>query len=86
MTTPITLDDLRRDVTDTLVDEFGVDRAAIDFTATYDEMGIDSLVVLELAMKIESKHRIKVTEQELSEAHTLDCVVELLGTKREVTA
>lgn len=86
MTTPITLDDLRRDVADTLVDEFGVARAAIDFTATYDEMGIDSLVVLELAMVIESKHRIKVTEQELSEAHTLDGVVELLGAKREVTA
>jgi acyl carrier protein len=76
--------DIHNRVEQILTTEFDVPSDKITFDAAYDEMGIDSLVVLELAMLLETELCLTITEREISESRSLDGLVRLLKSKYEV--
>lgn len=48
-----------------------------------DDLGVDSLMALEVMVSLEKRYEIKVTEQELRQISCLDNVYELLKAKRK---
>jgi acyl carrier protein len=49
----------------------------------FKELGIDSMMAIEIIAEIERRYRIKVPEQELEQVRDLDSVVALIATKVE---
>ncbi|GAA4462153.1 phosphopantetheine-binding protein [Phytohabitans houttuyneae] len=56
-----------------------VDRITPD--ATLDDLGLDSLDVVELAMAVEHEWGPKVTDDELLEAQRLDAIIDLIESR-----
>jgi len=50
----------------------------------FKDLGIDSMMAIEIIAEIERHYRIKVPEQELEQVRDLDSVVQLIATKVEV--
>jgi acyl carrier protein len=49
----------------------------------FKELGIDSMMAIEIIAEIERRYRIKVPEQELEQVRDLDSVVALIAPKVE---
>ena len=47
----------------------------------FKELGIDSMMAIEIIAEIERRYRIKVPEQELEQVRDLDSVVTLIAAK-----
>jgi acyl carrier protein len=58
------------------VDEVPDDKA-------FKDLGIDSMMAIEIVSEIERRYRIKVPEQELEQVRDLDSVVALVASKLE---
>ncbi len=57
----------------------GVDVAAISDSASYEQdLGLDSLSILEIAVDIESQFKIQATDEELAAIQTIDDTVNLV--------
>jgi acyl carrier protein len=68
--------DIRARVVDILVEDFGVPHDEISFTAPYDQLSFDSLMLLELALILKAESGVSLTEKEIGDAATLDGFVE----------
>jgi acyl carrier protein len=61
-----------------LISKFQLDVEEIDPSATLDELGLDSLDLVELALIIEKEFGARVSDDELAETQRLDAIVELV--------
>ncbi|MBJ7289690.1 phosphopantetheine-binding protein [Williamsia sp.] len=69
--------DIRTRVVEVLVDDFGVPRDEISFTAPYDQLSFDSLMLLELALILKAESGVALSEKEIGDAATLDGFVDV---------
>lgn len=57
----------------------GIDAAAISDSASYEQdLGLDSLSILEIAVNVESQFKIHATDEELSAIRTVEDTVNLV--------
>ena len=63
----------------------GVDSAGISDSASYiDDLGLDSLAILEIAVAVESQFKFQATDEELSSIRTVEDTITLV--KRRLLA
>jgi acyl carrier protein len=64
-----------------LVDKFGVAEAEISPTATFSDLDLDSLDLVEFALAAEEELGVRITDEEAEQLDTLDDTVKLLEEK-----
>jgi len=70
-----------------IVDQLGVEATSLVPEASLlDDLGADSLDVVELVMAIEEEFNIEVPDDDVENIRTVRDVVEYIGTKGEATA
>ena len=75
-------EDIFKRVKQVLVDTFEVDGEAIQPGAhLYEDLDLDSLDAIDLAVKLKSETGIKLTEQEMKAIRTVDDVVAVVADK-----
>ena len=66
-----------------LVDAIGVDEALVKPEATLKEdLGIDSLSAVELALELESVFDVRIEDEELLKLVTVNDIIEILSAKQ----
>ncbi len=71
-------------VKDIIVDELMVDEADVTLEANIkDDLGADSLAVVDLAMSLEDEFGIEIPDNELESVKTVGDVVKLIESKNE---
>ena len=63
-------------VADIVAQNLNIERASIVGNATLENLGADSLNVIEIIMKIEEEFNITINDEEADSLHTLDAVVD----------
>ena len=57
----------------------GIDAATISDSASYEQdLGLDSLSILEIVVSVESQFKVQATDEELSAVRTIDDTVNLV--------
>ncbi|GAA2986984.1 acyl carrier protein [Actinokineospora diospyrosa] len=69
-----------------LHDDFGIPRAELAANGTFEELDVDSLVLVELALKIKKEWGVLLAEGELEPTHTLDDAAALVGARAKGVA
>jgi acyl carrier protein len=64
-----------------LAANFGVEEEDLDPNATFAELQVDSVALVELAVVCEEDFGVKVADDELTPEHTIATVAELLASK-----
>ncbi|GAA2513526.1 acyl carrier protein [Winogradskya humida] len=64
---------------DILAGPLKVDREKITPDATLEQLGLDSLSVVELSMILEKDHGVRVTDDELLDTPTIGAMAQLIG-------
>lgn len=64
-----------------LVDKFGVPEDEISPTATFTDLDLDSLDLVEFALAAEEELGVRITDEEAEQLDTLDDTVKLLEQK-----
>lgn len=64
-----------------LVDKFGVDEDAVNPNATFDDLDLDSLDLVEFALAAEEELGVRISDEEAEQLDTLDDTVKLLEEK-----
>ncbi len=64
-----------------LSDKFGVDQADLSPSATFEDLDLDSLDLVEFAMTIQDELGVELTDDEAADLDTLDDAVKLLASK-----
>ncbi len=65
-----------------LVDAIHVDEASVTLEANLkDDLDIDSLAAVELALELESEFDVRIEDEELAKLETVNDVVEILNQK-----
>ena len=57
---------------------FEVDPASVKAETSYDVLGLDSLDLVELSVKIEDAYGIDLEEEDLKEVSTIDSIIDLV--------
>ena len=65
-------------VTAIIADQLGVSVADVTPDKTFDELGADSLAVVELVMAFEDEFEVEVEESEASELKTVKAAIDFL--------
>jgi acyl carrier protein len=68
-------------VTSILVDNFGVDAAAVSPEATFEDLDLDSLDLVEFALAAEEELGVRIEDEEAEGLETLGAAVKLLEDK-----
>jgi acyl carrier protein len=68
-------------VKELLVDKFGVPADDITPAATFEDLDLDSLDLVEFALAAEEEMGVRITDEEAEELTTLDDTVKLLESK-----
>jgi acyl carrier protein len=76
--TTITRDAVQQRVTDALI-EFGADEATIRPEATWDELDVDSLDLVELAQIVEDEYGVELREADMEQMKTVDDAVSMVS-------
>jgi acyl carrier protein len=85
--TPMDLQAIRAKVKESIQKVTGIDAATISDSAAYvDELGLDSLSILEIAVCVEESFGFHASDEELSEIRTVDDTVELVKKRACVEA
>jgi acyl carrier protein len=50
-------------------------------SATFKDLGIDSMMAIEIVAEVERRYKIKIAEDELTQVRDLDSVVKLVSSK-----
>ena len=64
-----------------LAEKFGVAEADLSPSATFEDLDLDSLDLVEFAMTIQDELGVELTDDEAAELDTLDDAVKLLASK-----
>lgn len=78
MTTAVTKEQIEQRVIDALV-EFGADRDAITPSATFEEIDVDSLDLVELAQIVEDEYGVELREDDLAQIDTVGKAVSYIA-------
>ena len=79
------LETIKSKIKDAIHQVTGVDTASISDSATYaDDLGLDSLAILEIAVAVENQFKFHATDEELSSIRTVEDTVTLV--KRRIYA
>ena len=71
-----TLEEVRKEVVDIIVEQLNVDRNSVTSTANFTaDLGADSLDTVELVMKFEKEYDITIDEDEAQQIQTVDDAV-----------
>ncbi len=68
-------------VKELLVDKFGVEESDIRPDATFEDLDLDSLDLVEFALAAEDEFGVRITDEEAERLDTLDDTVSLLEEK-----
>jgi acyl carrier protein len=68
-------------VKELLVDKFGVEEDEISPEATFEDLDLDSLDLVEFALAAEDELGVRITDEEAEQLETLDDTVKLLEEK-----
>lgn len=68
-------------VKELLVDKFGVEEGEISPEATFEDLDLDSLDLVEFALAAEDELGVRITDEEAEQLDTLDDTVKLLEQK-----
>ena len=68
-------------VKELLVDKFGVDEGDISPEATFDDLDLDSLDLVEFALAAEEELGVRISDEEAEQLDTLEDTVKLLEDK-----
>lgn len=68
-------------VKELLVDKFGVDEEEVSPEATFEDLDLDSLDLVEFALAAEDELGVRITDEEAEQLDTLDDTVKLLEEK-----
>jgi acyl carrier protein len=71
----------REQVLETIREElkgFEVDPTSVKVETSYDVLGLDSLDLVELSVKIEDAYGIDLEEEDLKEVSTIDSIIDLV--------
>jgi acyl carrier protein len=68
-------------VKELLVDKFGVPEDDISRTATFEDLDLDSLDLVEFALAAEEEMGVRISDEEAEQLETLDDTVKLLESK-----
>jgi acyl carrier protein len=68
-------------VAELLTDKFGVDSDDIKPDATFEDLDLDSLDLVEFALAAEEELGVRISDDEAAELETLDDTVKLLEAK-----
>jgi acyl carrier protein len=80
---PMDVDTIRSKVKESIHKVTGIEPATISDSAAYvDDLGLDSLSILEIAVSVEEQFKFQANDEELSAIRTVDDTVELV--KRHV--
>lgn len=58
-----------------VVERFGVQEDSIIGSMTLEDLGADSLDIVELVMELECKFNMRFTDEQITEIHTIDDLV-----------
>ena len=79
------LETIKSKIKDAIHQVTGIDIASISDAATYaDDLGLDSLAILEIAVAVENQFKFHATDEELSSIRTVEDTVALV--KRRIYA
>ncbi|MBI5245229.1 MAG: acyl carrier protein [Elusimicrobia bacterium] len=74
-----TKEQITQKITDVFVKEFGIDREAVKPDAKlFEDLDLDSIDAIDLAVKLETETGIKLVESELRSIRTVQDVVEVI--------
>ncbi|HEX6471598.1 MAG TPA: phosphopantetheine-binding protein [Streptosporangiaceae bacterium] len=65
-------------LSDLLVTKFGVSATEIEPDATFEELELDSLALVEVAMAVQEEFGVDIGDSELTPKHTMTSAVEVL--------
>ena len=68
-------------VKELLVDKFGVEEEEVSPEATFEDLDLDSLDLVEFALAAEDELGVRITDEEAEQLETLDDTVKLLEEK-----
>lgn len=68
-------------VKELLVDKFGVEEDEVSPTATFEDLDLDSLDLVEFALAAEDEMGVRISDEEAEQLETLDDTVKLLEEK-----
>lgn len=72
-------EEITQKITDVFVKEFGIDRSLVKPEAKlFEELDLDSIDAIDLAVKLETETGIKLVEAELRSIRTVQDVVEVI--------
>ncbi|MFE5008141.1 acyl carrier protein [Streptomyces sp. NPDC056696] len=74
---------LKHQVSGLISDKFGLDEAELLSGATFDELDIDSLILVELSLILRKEMGIVLVEGELKASFTLDEAVAVIAAKAD---
>ncbi|WP_211239292.1 acyl carrier protein [Actinokineospora inagensis] len=79
--TAATTADIEDRITELLSEDFGIPRAELAGEGTFEQLDIDSLVLVELALKIKKEWGVLLAEGELEPTHTVADAAALVAAK-----
>ncbi|MBP2477868.1 acyl carrier protein [Crossiella equi] len=74
---------LHEQLTAVLTSRFGVPAAEVRPEATFAELDLDSLALVELGLVAEKEFGVRIKDDEVSTSDSLEVIVKLIETKRE---
>jgi acyl carrier protein len=74
--------DTKQQIIEIAVDKLGKDSETIEQASTFQEMGVDSLDMVELTMKLEDHFGIEIDDVEAEKLTSIDMVVDYVHQRR----
>lgn len=78
--TTVTREAIEQRVTEALV-EFGAEESAVSTAATWEELDIDSLDLVELAQIVEDEYEVELREADMEQMKTVGDAVEMIAAR-----
>ena len=69
-------------ISDIMAETFGVTVEETDMDRDFDELAVDSLMLVELALLIRKRYGVTVTEEDLGDTHSITDLANLVEKKR----
>jgi len=74
--------DTNNKIVDIVVEKLGIDKDIVTPTATFQDLGADSLDVVEIIMKLEEQFGIEIKDEDAENMGSMDDVVTYIHKKR----
>ena len=76
-------DDTYNKIVDIVVEKLGIDKEIIKPASTFQDLGADSLDVVEIIMKLEEQFGIEIKDEDAEQMQTMDDVVVYIHERRK---